>query len=296
MNDPSQMMNRNFPIWPPAAAPPPPPADPSSFQTPRPGWVNWKGKKAADKRKKAAAAAAAYQPPALTELQRQNRVKARRFYPKKKHMAREAAPTAPRNTTSFIIRAKKAGGIPSLVSPCPVTPAILPTPKFSPSREGLVDMVKEEWGVDGYGSMKGLIRLRPGGGADEIYEDAEEGSSETDADSDGDVEEQHLEVERRLDHDLSRFEMVYPNLLENRVDDQDTHIAQLEEENLEIKGRMFLLEREMGELRRRVMLLERARGGGDEVVLEVEGGEDVSSGRSVGYGEESNEIGTPMHD
>ncbi|KAM1284848.1 hypothetical protein ACFX2I_027719 [Malus domestica] len=44
----------------------------------------------------------------------------------------------------------------------------------SPSREVLRDMAKEEWGIDG----------------------------------ESDVEE-HVEVERRLDHDLSRFEMVY---------------------------------------------------------------------------------------
>ncbi|KAM2195400.1 hypothetical protein ACFX1R_029406 [Malus domestica] len=44
----------------------------------------------------------------------------------------------------------------------------------SPSREVLRDMAKEEWGIDG----------------------------------ESDVEE-HVEVERRLDHDLSRFKIVY---------------------------------------------------------------------------------------
>ncbi|KAM1606971.1 hypothetical protein FF1_027734 [Malus domestica] len=44
----------------------------------------------------------------------------------------------------------------------------------SPSREVFRDMAKEEWGIDG----------------------------------ESDVEE-HVEVERRLDHDLSRFEIVY---------------------------------------------------------------------------------------
>ncbi|KAJ6841840.1 von Willebrand factor A domain-containing protein-like [Iris pallida] len=107
--------------------------------------MNWKGKKAADKRKKAAASAAGvadassagYKPPAPTS-QFQNRIKARRFYHPKNNNNKftRFAPYAPRNTTSFIIRAKKSGGITSLVSPCPVTPAILPTPKFSPSREG----------------------------------------------------------------------------------------------------------------------------------------------------------------
>lgn len=343
MND--QMMNRGFGIWPPAGD------DPMIFQTPRPvfsagagakpGRINWKGKKAAEKRKKAAAAAAAaagsltagvsgaagvggagagasgYKPPTLNELQFQNRVKARRFYPKKKFS--RFAPFAPRNTTSFIIRAKKSGGIASLVSPCPVTPAILPTPKFSPSREGLVDMAKEEWGVDGYGSMKGLIRLRPGGGGGGLEEmaggdedEVEEGSSESDV-------EEHLEVERRLDHDLSRFEMVYPSLgddpgaaaaaylLENRVDDHDTHIAQLEEENLTLKERLFLVEQEMGDLRRRLQLLETRDSNNNnnndnsnnnlnaiEEASENDGGGDVCSEKSAGDCEESNETRTPV--
>ncbi|XP_062083869.1 uncharacterized protein LOC133790287 [Humulus lupulus] len=198
-----------------------------------------------------------YKPPTLHELQSQNRLKARKFYPKKKFNNR-FAPYAPRNTTSFIIRAKKSGGIASLVSPCPVTPAVLPTPIFSPSREILGDMAKEEWGVDGYGSMKGLIRLRSPGNDDEDDEEGGGGSSESDV-------EEHVEVERRLDHDLSRFEMIYPNysgmdynnVLENRVDDQDTHIAQLEEENLTLKERLFLMERELGDFRRRLQFLER---------------------------------------
>ncbi|KAK8948302.1 hypothetical protein KSP40_PGU010530 [Platanthera guangdongensis] len=294
MNDSSQMLIRTYGNWPPQ-----PLAtvaeEPAGFQNSRSGFgpagsktgrINWKNKKAADKRKKAKTAPApgvipaagggagffCYNPPALNELQYQNRLKSRRFYPKKKFS--RFAPFAPRNTTSFIIRAKKSGGIASLISPYPVTPAILPTPTFSPSRERLVDMAKEEWGVDGYGSMKGLIRLRSstsrgggGGGGTEDEEDADDGSSESDV-------EEHVEVERRLDHDLSRFEIVYPShgneqrvaaatatataacLLENRVDDQDTHITQLEEENLTLKERLFLMEREMGDLRMRLELLE----------------------------------------
>ncbi|WCJ32418.1 PRLI-interacting factor putative [Euphorbia peplus] len=211
---------------------------------------------------------AAYQPPSLNDLQTQNRMKARKYYHPKKKFNNRFAPYAPRNTTSFIIRAKKAGGIASLVSPCPVTPAVLPTPMFSPSREVLGDMAKEEWGVDGYGSMKGLIRLRsPGNGHEDDEEEEGNGSSESDV-------EEHVEVERRLDHDLSRFEMIYPNyggvgvdysynnVLENRVDDQDSHIAQLEEENLTLKERLFLMERELGDLRRRMQFLERQHGHG----------------------------------
>ncbi|KAJ8770828.1 hypothetical protein K2173_021743 [Erythroxylum novogranatense] len=211
-----------------------------------------------------------YKPPSLNELQAQNQMKARNFYHPKKKFNNRFAPYAPRNTTSYIIRAKKSGGIASLVSPCPVTPAVLPTPILSPSREMLGDMVKEEWGVDGYGSMKGLIRLRSSGNEAEEEEEGEEGNGS----SESDVEE-HVEVERRLDHDLSRFEMIYPsygggveynyscnNVLENRVDDQDSHIIQLEEENLTLKERLFLMEREMKDLRRRLQFLERQPGGG----------------------------------
>ncbi|CAH8370496.1 unnamed protein product [Eruca vesicaria subsp. sativa] len=220
-----------------------------------------------------------YKPPTLNELQSQNRLKTKKFYPKKKYGngngKNRYVPYAPRNTTSFIIRAKKSGGIAELVSPCPVTPAILPTPMFSPSREVLGDMAKEEWGVDGYGSMKGLIRLRSDG-HDDDDDDDEDGDDESDV-------EEHVEVERRLDHDLSRFEMIYPsyggggfeynNVLENRVDDQDSHIAQLEDENLTLKERLFLMERELGDLRRRLQYLER-RSMVEEVVENESGSEE----------------------
>ncbi|XP_010535895.1 PREDICTED: uncharacterized protein LOC104811052 [Tarenaya hassleriana] len=231
--------------------------------------------------------AGGYNPPTLNELQSQNRLKTRKFYPKRKFNNNRYIPYAPRNTTSFIIRAKKSGGIAELVSPCPVTPAVLPTPMFSPSREVLGDMAKEEWGVDGYGSMKGLIRLRSDGhDLEPHYDDDEDegGSSESDV-------EEHVEVERRLDHDLSRFEMIYPsyggseyhNVLENRVDDQDTHIAQLEEENLTLKERLFLMERELGDLRRRLQFLERRNmvaTDANEEVVENESENDSETGGS----------------
>lgn len=300
--DPSQMM---FPIWgapPPAALQPPsedhaaaPNAQPQPFlpppnPNPNRGW----------KRKNPAAA---YQPPALGDLQVQNRAKARRwfknngggnpnpnpnqarkyFFPKNKN--NKAA--APRNTTSFIIRAKRAGGIASLVSPCPVTPAVLPTPRLSPSREGLADMAQAQWGVDGYGSMKGLIRLRsspqPANPNAAASDDDDEGNS-----SGSDVEE-HVEVERRLDHDLSRFEMVYPGrgedaggyVLEDEDEyDQDAHVARLEEENLTLKERLFLMEQEVGDMRRRLEALE-AR---------------FSLGGGVGGGENEVEEAPPQND
>ncbi|XP_062221376.1 uncharacterized protein LOC133920829 [Phragmites australis] len=289
--DPSQMM---FPMWapPPAAAPPPsddPSAPPQSFLPPPNAQLapnrGWK--------RKNPNSAAGYQPPALGDLQVQNRAKARRWFKNhnpnqnnnpnhhRKYFFPRNKAAAPRNTTSFIIRAKRSGGIASLVSPCPVTPAVLPTPRLSPSREGLADMAQAQWGVDGYGSMKGLIRLRssPQPANPNASDDDDEGNS-----SGSDVEE-HVEVERRLDHDLSRFEMVYPARGEDAGGymfedddeyDQDAHVARLEEENLALKERLFLMEQEVGDMRRRLEALE-ARfslsdgfgGGGENAVEEA---------------------------
>ncbi|XP_057774744.1 uncharacterized protein LOC130993724 [Salvia miltiorrhiza] len=296
---------------------PPPPAFSNSLGPRR----NWKGKrvnKPIDKRRMEQQQSLAssggigggsgnpnfrnYNPPTLNELQHQNWLKTRKTFTKKKsnksmsmNMAGNggrSAPFAPRNTTSFLIRAKRSGGIAPVVSPFPVTPSVLPTPILSPSTEVLGNMAKEEWGVDGYGSMKGLIRLRSIGHEDE--EEDEGGSSESDM-------EEHVEVERRLDHDLSRFEMIYDpnsgnaggmehhNILENRVDDQDSHIAQLEEENLNLKERLFLMEGELGDLRRRLLLLERRGGRAEEVESENEremNGEDEDT-HSTGENDEN---------
>lgn len=170
--------------------------------------------------------------------------------------ARWGGAAAPRNTTSFLIRAKRAGGVASLVSPYPVTPAVLRTPVLSPAREVLVEMAKEAWGVDGYGSMKGLIRLRADAG-DAAGDDS--GSGESDV-------EEHVEVERRLDHDLSRFEMVHlPAAAAVAAlggggvgddEDEEARAARLEEENLTLRERLFLMERDMDDLRRRLLAVE----------------------------------------
>lgn len=256
-----------------------------SFHNPRPR-PNWKKNKSKKHPAMGMAMASvppppdgsySYYPPSLQDLQVQNHIKSRRFY-KKKYFNPRFAPYAPRNTTSFLIRAKKSGGIASLISPSPVTPAILPTPRFSPTREGLVDMAKEEWGVDGYGSMSGLIRLR----SPKEPENEEDGSSDS---SESDVEE-HVEVERRLDHDLSRFEMIYPvehdEAPDGEGDQAEARMARLEEENLTLRERLFLVETEMGELRRRLEGLEKRfdRGNGGDVdgsngVEEILSGGDV---------------------
>lgn len=307
------MVNRNYMPWQPQKDPNPN----KKFYRYKTGFGrgNWKGKKPNDMRKEswkrsnqqllnsAISGGGGYQPPTLNELQSQNRLKARKFYPKK--FTNRFAPYAPRNTSSFIMRAKKSGGIASMVSPVPVTPAVLPTPRFSPSREVLVDMAKEEWGVDGYGSMKGLIRLRnEADNRDNEEEDEEEDENEEEnnaSSGESDVEEEKNNVLSRLDHEMSRFEMVYPNygmdysnVLENRVDDQDSHIAQLEEENLLLKDRLFLMERELGELRRRMQSLERQNQQveyvNEEVVEKSSENESEEASGCRGMGDESNEV------
>ncbi|KAH9611752.1 hypothetical protein KSS87_012091 [Heliosperma pusillum] len=315
MNEQSQMMNSQHQI------PPPHMMQPSYGQWPQPtlppgimnpmnfssnlnpmfvsgskiGRNNWKGKKPMDKTKNKSSRSLnvnnVSNNSVVFDVEQQNRGKGRKYYQPKKKFINRMGPYAhaPRNTTSFIIRAKKAGGIASLVSPCPVTPSVLPTPVFSPSKEAVVDMAKEEWGVDGYGSMKGLIRLRSPGcdEREDDYDEEYEGGGCGSASSESDMEE-HVEVERRLDHDLSRFEMIYPNtggcggvdhhnLLESRVDNQDTHIAQLEEENVMLKDRVYYMEKELGDMRRRLSCLERQ----NQVVEDIN--EEVVENESENY-------------
>ncbi|GFZ12976.1 PRLI-interacting factor [Actinidia rufa] len=256
----SQMMNRSYGMW-----PPPPHTAMEMMKFPNPmkqrGFMpskprNWKGKKGNDMRKEgrrkekpgmagSGGAAAAggvgggiggggvYKPPTLNELQYQNRLKARRFYPKKKFNNR-FAPYAPRNTTSFLIRAKKSGGITSLVSPCPVTPAVLPTPIFSPSREVLGDMAKEEWGVDGYGSMKGLIRLRSPGNDMDVHDDDEEDEGGVEREGEmGDLRRRLQCLERHNQPVDEINEEVVDNVSENESEGRE-YVHSTEENNEEV--------------------------------------------------------------
>lgn len=179
------------------------------------------------------------------------------------------APLAPRNTTSFIMRAKRLGGIAPAVTPSPATPAVFATPLLSPGvrDKGSLEEMNRDLGVDGYGSMNGLIRLRS-------YHDKVRDGSESESDVEqGDLmnEEQSIHsverLEQRIDQGLSRFEMIYPSRtaevaggaprnLQNCVFSQERLIAHLEEENLTLKERLFLVEQELKELRQRVGELE----------------------------------------
>lgn len=274
-------MNRSYLPWPPPLPPSAgrlslpatenPPSQRHKFTSASLSRSNWKAKKPY----KAHAAEA-------SDFQQANRYynkKARRFFQKKRQREScDFAPFTPHNTTSFLIRAKRSGGIASLVSPYPVTPSVLPTPKFSPSREVLAEVAKEEWGVDGYGSMNGLIRLRsPENGAE-----GEEGvidSCVSDAE----------EVEKRLSHDLNRFEMIYDpiygnggclnrnRILQYDVDGVDEHIERLEEENMVLKERIYTVEKELRNLRRRMRCFE-AEDENGESENDVGGGSEGSVG------------------
>ncbi|KAK7323908.1 hypothetical protein VNO77_27410 [Canavalia gladiata] len=244
--------HQNYVVWP-HPVPPYPPENASMFPcspafNSYPGRVNRKGNKFHRTGSEYGFKPGKPNPPDM-HLPATNRsgVKARRFHqPKRKFSGggvRPEVPLAPRNTSSFLLRAKRCGGIalPSMPTPSPpMSPATL---------EVEVEMAKVQWGFDAYGSMKGILRLRR-----ELHDSDEDPGEDSGAGSFS-----VPIVEKRLA--LSRFEIVNPNSgeehkLENRVDEQDTHIAQLEEENLTLKERIFLMERELGELRRRVMSLE----------------------------------------
>lgn len=165
-----------------------------------------------------------------------------------------APPDAPRNTTSYIIQSKCMQGVAPVVTPSPITPAVLPTPGLSPLpryKEQFADEVNE-WGVNGYGSMNGLIRVRT-----DVKED-----SESENHGNRSFHAQSVQqVEQRLDQGLSRFEIVYhaldakAPLQEIRLVAQENHIAHLEQENNTLKVRLNLMEQELDDLRSRMQLL-----------------------------------------
>ena len=198
--------------------------------------------------------------PRLMELQRQNRIRTRRHFPKRGKSVPRVPPRAPYNDSSYLMRVRQSGGLASSASPAtpatPVTPAFISTPVFSSPapqfREGPVGDVKDY----GYGSMEGLIHLKSSPG--------EPSHASIRIHSADDVQgppQSVQQVEQQLDHDVSRFEMTLPSgnslshrtqLMEVRFAEQESHIAYLEDENLTLKERLFLAEQEAHELRQRL--------------------------------------------
>lgn len=179
--------------------------------------------------------------------------KKRRF---KRRSVPRTVPRAPYNDSSFLMRVRKAGGLESLVALTPSS--FMSTPKDSSYK---LDTCEDVANLEdyGYGSMTGLIRLRPGAGD----EDRSSGSSTVDNNSDVELSsvlpaDSVEQLEQRLDRGVSRFEMRHPSpreldvLKELRVTRQECHIKCLEDENLVLKDRLFLMQQEINELRRRL--------------------------------------------
>lgn len=198
---------------------------------------------------------ALYKPPFLEDQRTDN--KKQPLFAQKQHERRQnlpSAPDAPRNTTSYIIRAKNSGGI----VPCKSTPSTPSVPASvalitSPYKEDVVEQANQEWGVDSYGSMKGLLRVRH----------MNQQSNDLEPNLEKSVQVFEEKLERSLDLDISRFEMVYPSTneikpqsLEIRITDQDNQIAYLEETNTNLKERVFYMEQELQNLKRRMHVLE----------------------------------------
>lgn len=185
-------------------------------------------------------------PSRLHNLQKhQNRVKTRKFKPKRR--VPRTVPRAPFNDSSFLMRVRRSGGIASLVSLAPSSSSVFQSPAFSN-----LDSVAYQDFLDhedyGYGSMAGLIRLRD----TEVEED---GDSATVVNNFDDVNMCAVSPGQNLEQRVDRFEMTdLPKELvaSQRVASQDSRVRYLEDENLVLKYRLFLIQQEVNELRERL--------------------------------------------
>ncbi|XP_073394978.1 uncharacterized protein [Physcomitrium patens] len=198
-----------------------------------------------------------YNPPRLKDLRKQNRLGTKKFYAKRR--VPRSVPRAPFNDSTYLMHMRRSGGLASL------EPTV-PSPVFSSPASSSYKLGNYEQIVDGndygYGSMTGLIHLRP-------TDDGDRSSGSTvdnDFSNDMYVEQPSVssadsaqELEQRLEKDISRFEMApipettSEGFLEQRVARQDIHIAHLEDENLVLKERLFLIQQEIDELNQRLL-------------------------------------------
>ncbi|TVU42764.1 hypothetical protein EJB05_09185, partial [Eragrostis curvula] len=102
-------------------------------------------------------------------------------------------------------------------------------------------------GVTAWGGLI-LLRSQSADARDAVAGEDYSGSGESDP-------EEHVEVESRLDHDLSRFEMVQLPAAA-AFNDDEARAARLEEENLTLRDRLFLVKRDMTDLRCRLLAIE----------------------------------------
>lgn len=203
-----------------------------------------------------------HEPPRLQELKWQNRLRAT----KKPYVWRNP-PHAPRNTSTYILQSKRAGAFEFLTSTVVDSPSLAPSCSPLPLyKDGVVEEVKQ-WGVDGYGSMANLIRLRSSGDDEQMGGINFVGTVDGDGVQFGDTGFHTMRgVEQRLEQDLVRFELTYPPrrmedqyCLQRKVEEQEQQIAFLEDENFALRERVSVLQQETGDLRQRLGLPNPAR-------------------------------------
>ncbi|OAE19560.1 hypothetical protein AXG93_960s1150 [Marchantia polymorpha subsp. ruderalis] len=201
-----------------------------------------------------------------------NRSKARGRYNNSKHrFSKRRMPCAPRNTTSFIMRANKFGIKAPIYTPvCPTT-AGTPTVSSVPwQKEILGDgQVASDLGVNAYGSMNGCIRLKADADDMDFEGDRDLGSvscNESDTDQCSFQPASSVQqVEERIDHCLQRFELLSSNnsslpsrtnastqSLVAKVEEQENHIHYLEEVNMSLHQQLWATLEELTELRKRL--------------------------------------------
>jgi len=224
----------------------------------------WKGHGAIDRynkymKRRVHGEGGGYGPPRLKDLKKQNRTHTQKFYSKKKNTPM-SVPRAPFNDSSFLMRVQRSGGLglsTSLVSPSPTS--LLSSPACSEYKLDACENIVDQNDY-GYGSMTGFIHLCHVEDGDQSSRDNNNGSCVGKC-----VEQQESpyvdyvqKLELQLDRDVSRFEMtplleqMSKELMEQRVMRQDVHIAHLEDENLVLKERLFLIQQEVDELKQRL--------------------------------------------
>lgn len=192
----------------------------------------------------------------VKDLQKNNRLHPRKFHRKRKSVFR-TVPRAPYNDNSFLMRVRRSGGLDCTISPAPSSDLLSsPAVSYHESSPG------EDYG---YGSMTGLIRLRPAPDCDRTSSSSRSNVENNSSADDMCVEPPSVipsdsadEVMQRIGNNLSQFEMIGSSprhsdyaLTEARLTRQDAHIEFLENENFVMKERLSLIQQESNELRKR---------------------------------------------
>lgn len=185
--------------------------------------------------------------PSVKRLRKENKARTKRFFKQhnKQHLPKwprtpRGPPSAPQNSTQFIMRYSKHGIRAPLESPVTTprfTPRLTPyaspspSPAATPKRFGYEDM--KALGLDSFGSMHGLIQKIPPQVDDIEVNDDSEGSSE------------------EFEEDGTR-NIEYFSLHDRESSDRARYITALEEENMTLRERMYILETELRELAQKV--------------------------------------------